>query len=240
MLSQGDQLLQQLRQYDQLKLQNNNTSTNILVPPQQGEENDEITPALGQYKPDSLQLKRGESIQDLYTSLKILNNRPKYVPPINFSLVEEGIYRSGHPQPINYEYLKILNLKTIIYIGDKEDNYEYYKFIEQENINFKYLKLETDEAPLLYRNPESLTQALNIIVNVENYPILIHSNKGKHRIGVLVGLMRKFLQGWCLSGIFDEYDKFAGGKGDIDLEFIETFQCSLNVNEEKKPSFVRL
>lgn len=44
--------------------------------------------------------------------------RPNYVPPLNFSLVEDGIYRSGFPMPINYPFMKQLKLKTIIYVGD--------------------------------------------------------------------------------------------------------------------------
>ncbi|ODV94980.1 hypothetical protein PACTADRAFT_20007, partial [Pachysolen tannophilus NRRL Y-2460] len=171
--------------------------------------------------------------------LKILNNKPKYVPPINFALVEDGIYRSGHPQPINFPFLSNLKLKTIIYLGDKEDNYDYYKWIKQQGIHFHYLKMETSVAPLIFNDPEVIKAALNLIINIENYPILIHSNKGKHRIGVLVGVMRKLLQGWCLSGTFDEYDKFSGGKGEGDLEFIEMFETPLQIDDSKKPGFVR-
>lgn len=40
------------------------------------------------------------------------------VPPLNFALVEDGIYRSGFPMEINYPFLQQLNLKTIIYLGD--------------------------------------------------------------------------------------------------------------------------
>ena len=52
------------------------------------------------------------------SSRKILRLVVKLVPPLNFSLVENGIYRSGFPMPINYPFLKQLRLKTIIYLGD--------------------------------------------------------------------------------------------------------------------------
>lgn len=89
-------------------------------------------------------------------------------------------------------------------------------------------------------DPRAILKALEIIINTKNYPILIHSNKGKHRIGVLVGILRKLLQGWSITGIFDEYDKFAGGKGESDIEFIEMFEQELIVEQENLPSFVRL
>lgn len=63
-----------------------------------------------------------------------------------------------------------------------------------------------------------MTKALEILVDTRNLPVLVHSNKGKHRVGVLVGIMRKMLQGWSLAAIFDEYTKFAKGKGDADIE----------------------
>lgn len=163
-----------------------------------------------------------------------------YVPPLNFSLVEDGIYRSGHPVPINFPFLQTLNLKTVIYLGDKEDNTDYYNFLQKQGINFIYIKMESSSEPFVMNDPEAIVKALNVIINTENYPILVHSNKGKHRIGVLVGIMRKLLQGWSMTGIFDEYDKFAGGKGESDIEFIEVFQSELKCDQEKLPGFVRI
>lgn len=36
------------------------------------------------------------------------------VSPSNFSMVEDGIYRSGFPQPENFSYLTTLNLRSIM------------------------------------------------------------------------------------------------------------------------------
>lgn len=45
----------------------------------------------------------------------------------------------------------------------------------------------------------------------------------QHRTGCLVGCLRK-LQNWCLSSVFEEYQRFAGVKSRItDMRFIETF-----------------
>lgn len=89
-------------------------------------------------------------------------------------------------------------------------------------------------------NLQSIVAALKIVLDKRNFPVLIHSNKGKHRVGVLVGIIRKMLQGWSLSGIFDEYVKYAGGKGEADLEFMELFTLELEVDSEHIPEFVRL
>lgn len=36
------------------------------------------------------------------------------VTPTNFSMVEDGIYRSGFPGPDNFGFLKTLNLRSIV------------------------------------------------------------------------------------------------------------------------------
>lgn len=214
-----------------------------------------------------------DSSESLVLPRTTITPRPNYVPPLNFSFVEDGIYRSGFPMPINYPFMKQLKLKTIIYVGDlcyekpkkdkenkpkkdKEDKpkkdkngsseiYEKYKaWIDSTDIKFCPLVVHSSQEPFTLVGTQAQTQelleaALNLILDKRNFPILIHSNKGKHRIGVLVGLMRKILQGWCMSGIFEEYEKFAMGKSEFDLEFIEMWQPELSYEEEWLPGFVR-
>ncbi len=141
-----------------------------------------------------------------------------FVPPLNFALVEDSIYRSGHPVPINYPFLETLHLKTIIYVGDVDDNSDYVSWTSSHGINYVYIKMKSVKEPFIENDPVAITQALSKMLDTRNYPILVHSNKGKHRVGVLVGVMRSVLQGWSLAGIFDEYSKFAAGKTEADVE----------------------
>jgi tyrosine-protein phosphatase-like protein OCA2 len=192
----------------------------------------------------------------------VLNNEA-FVPPLNFCLVEDSIYRSGFPMPINYPFLKQLGIKTIIYLGDlgndnkdklgkKKDKHgtaeimiNYENWIRTTDIKFHKLLFDSPQEPFIHEEKQlqaqkSMTIALQLLLDKNNFPILIHSNKGKHRIGVLVGLMRKILQGWCMSGIFEEYENFAMGKSEYDLEFIELWQPELWVDDNTKPDFVRI
>jgi tyrosine-protein phosphatase-like protein OCA2 len=52
--------------------------------------------------------------------------------------------------------------------------------------------------------------------------------------------MRKLLQRWSLSAIHAEYGRFAGEKGEADLEFIELFDPGLVVEPEWAPAWVRV
>ena len=56
-----------------------------------------------------------------------------------------------------------------------------------------------------------MAEALSTVLDRRNLPMLIHCNKGKYRVGCLVGCLRK-LQGWLHSSIFDEYARLAGVK----------------------------
>ena len=56
-----------------------------------------------------------------------------------------------------------------------------------------------------------------------NHPILIHCNKGKHRTGCLVGVLRR-LQHWSFAAIFDEYRRYSNPKSrTMDMHCIELF-----------------
>ncbi|KAI5434425.1 Tyrosine-protein phosphatase dsp5 [Lathyrus oleraceus] len=66
-------------------------------------------------------------------------------------------------------------------------------------------------------------EALKILLDVRNHPVLIHCKRGKHRTGCVVGCFRK-MQNWCLSSVFEEYQRYAGAKSrTVDLTFIEMF-----------------
>ena len=85
---------------------------------------------------------------------------------------------------------------------------------------------------------EMIIKALQLTLDTRNHPILIHCNKGKHRVGCVMGILRK-LQNWSITSIFDEYRRFAGTKTRIaDQELIELFDGPLVYEEDFKPSWL--
>lgn len=167
---------------------------------------------------------------------------PPLVPPLNFALVAEDIYRSGHPLEINYPFLENLKLKTIVYIGDRKDsdNDGYRAWAKAHDINLIHFYEKSAKEPFIENDKMIIKKTLEIILDKRNLPMLVHSNKGKHRVGVLVGVMRMLVQGWSLATIFDEYIKFAAGKGDADLEFIEMFDMPVEYDIQYAPPFLKL
>lgn len=165
----------------------------------------------------------------------------KYIPPLNFAPVvstDVVLYRSGYPMPLNYPFIRDkLHLRTVIYVGDQEVSEEYAQFLSQESICYHHIYMESCRDQGVQ---EQMDKVLRLVLNIENYPILIHSNKGKHRVGVIVGIIRKLLQGWSTTGVYQEYGIFSGGlKGAVDLEFITMFETQLEVEKHKLPGFVQ-
>lgn len=201
-----------------------------------------------------------DEIQDkeLYALLKKRRNTVRLynvkllVPPLNFALVAEDIYRSGHPLEINYPFLENLKLRTIVYIGDPPSNKDkdkdinsvhiferFQEWAKEKGIRLVHFHHPSAKEPFRENNKEVIRKTLEIILDTRNLPILLNSNKGKHRIGVLVGVMRVLLQGWSLATTFDEYIKFANGKSDADLEFIERFHEIIEYDPEFAPKWLR-
>ncbi|KAG2236813.1 hypothetical protein INT48_006997 [Thamnidium elegans] len=159
-----------------------------------------------------------------YDTCPICYTRPgmPLVPPLNFAMIASGVYRSGHPNKQNFAFLRKLGLKTIMYFAMEDYPPEMQHFVEQEGIEVLHYKTEGNKEPFIEVNHEDISHALVKLLDKRSHPVLIHCLKGKHRIGCLVGCLRK-IQRWSMTSIFDEYRKFAGTKVLADQEFIETF-----------------
>ncbi|KAJ4969069.1 hypothetical protein NE237_015770 [Protea cynaroides] len=148
------------------------------------------------------------------------------VPPLNFAMVERGIYRSGYPIESNFGFLQTLNLQSIIYLCPEPYPEVNSKFLRSHGIKLFQFGIDGNKEPSVTIPKDVITEALRVLLDARNHPVLIHCNRGKHRTGSLVGCLRK-LQNWCLSSVFKEYQQFAGVKARIsDMRFIQMFDVS--------------
>ncbi|KAJ7540454.1 hypothetical protein O6H91_10G015800 [Diphasiastrum complanatum] len=148
------------------------------------------------------------------------------IPPLNFSMVDKGIYRSGYPNKKNLPFLHKLRLRSVVYLCPEPYPEAVLEFVESSRINLFHLGIEGNKEPFVDIPEDVIREALKILLDVRNHPILIHCNKGKHRTGCLVGCLRK-VQNWSLTAIFDEYRRFAGTKVRmLDQQFMELFDVS--------------
>lgn len=147
-----------------------------------------------------------------------------FVPPLNFAMVNPGVYRSGFPEPLNFPFLRTLKLQSILCLCPDPYPTENMEFLQGNGIRLFQIGIDGSKYVAI---PEDVIQeALKVVLDVRNHPLLIHCKRGKHRTGCVVGCLRK-LQRWCLVSIFDEYKCFAAVKARIsDQNFIEGFDVT--------------
>ncbi|PVV04226.1 hypothetical protein BB560_001272 [Smittium megazygosporum] len=179
-------------------------------------------------------------------------------------MVAPGIYRSGFPNVKNHKFLTSLGLRKIIYVYKGDCMEQHLQFCNENGIEFLHFKLEANKETfeemdkavvakvldeilalesLIFERQNSKffllskPQTLNIKMknNKRNHPILVHCNRGVRRVGCIVGCFRR-LQGWVMTAIFDEFQRFSGNKIRIsDQEFIEEFSLTAGQQEDSKP-----
>lgn len=147
------------------------------------------------------------------------------IPPNNFAMVHPGVYRSGYPSKKNFPFLQKLQLKNIMYLCPESYPEANLEFLARSSITLQWCPVQGNKGPPDEDIPHGMfEEAVKIVLNKQNHPILIHCNKGKHRTGCLVGCVRR-IQQWSKTAIFEEYRLFAHPKERfIDLQFIELFQ----------------
>ncbi|KAK0578959.1 hypothetical protein LWI29_019046 [Acer saccharum] len=149
-----------------------------------------------------------------------------FVPPLNFAMVDNGVFRSGFPDSANFSFLQSLGLRSILYLCPEPYPDSMNEFLKANGIRLFQFAIDGGKEPFVNIPEETIREALQVVLDVRNHPILIHCKRGKHRTGCLVGCLRK-LQKWCLSSIFDEYQRFAAAKARVsDQRFMELFDVS--------------
>lgn len=172
---------------------------------------------------DKFDYKLQKKIEEEYRELQLDSVDAMLTPPENFSCIINKMYRSSFPHPNNFGFLKKLKLKSILCLIPEAYPSLQLEFFKEQNIKLFQLGMSGNKEPFVKISGELITEAIKIVMNPENQPILIHCNRGKHRTGCLVGVIRR-LQQWSLTIIFDEYRKFAAPKErPMDIQFIELY-----------------
>ncbi|XP_052728738.1 tyrosine-protein phosphatase DSP5 isoform X2 [Vigna angularis] len=107
------------------------------------------------------------------------DNDAVLVPPPNFAMVEDCIFRSSFPTSSNFPFLQTLNLRSIIYLCPEPYPEENLEFLRSQNIRLFQFAIEgkTDiSTPIL---KDSIMDALKVLIDVRNHPVLIHCKRGK-------------------------------------------------------------
>ncbi|KAL0234733.1 hypothetical protein PCE1_001769 [Barthelona sp. PCE] len=159
-------------------------------------------------------------------------------PPPNYTMVEEGIYRSGYFMQRNFSFLRRLKLKSVLFLCQEPYSSINSAYLEEEGIQLLQVKIESTKGPFTTMSSDKFRTAVSLLLDKRNHPILVHCNKGKHRSGCLIACLRK-IQGWAIASLLEEYRRMSFPKARTeDMLFIEQFQPP-KLNPTFLPSFVQ-
>ncbi|KIX93706.1 uncharacterized protein Z520_10612 [Fonsecaea multimorphosa CBS 102226] len=146
--------------------------------------------------------------------------------PVNFQVIAPGLYRSSYPQLAHFETLVELGLKTIVTLVTGPPPVEYHKFMTSHGITHYIIPILANKDPEVYTSDAVVCKVVELMLDPQNYPMLIHCNKGKHRSGCITAAFRK-VTGWTLEACIEEYERYSKPKSrDLDKVFIARFDPS--------------
>lgn len=153
------------------------------------------------------------------------DSEPEAVPAKNFGIVQDGVlYRSAFPTIANLEYARHLGVRTVIALTPEEYPASSRRYLERHGIRFIQVGMPGHKEAFAETSGELVHRVLGHILNPENYPILLHCNRGKHRTGTVVGCLRQ-CQGWSDEDVIDEYRTYAHPKErDADIQYMRNFE----------------
>ena len=150
-------------------------------------------------------------------------------PPSLFAIVETGVFRSNAPLDENLPFLDLLQLRTVLFLSPEVLLRTVVEFFQDRGIRIHNLGLEAwrPEPDWTCLSDEFLKDALEMLLDAQNHPILVCCTSGIFQTAPLVGCLRR-LQNWSLTAILDEYRAFAGPRGRLTHEqYIEFFDVDL-------------
>jgi tyrosine-protein phosphatase OCA1 len=158
------------------------------------------------------------------------------IPPANYGVVEEGLYRSALPNELNFPFLEQLQIKTILHMSTEELSEQLRSFVDDQGIDVVELGQEGNALEPV--SPDAVQGAMKNILDPSSYPVYVMCSQGRYRTGTVIGCLRK-LQGWCLASVFEEYRRHAErDRVRISTElFIELFDTDLVRIPENPPAW---
>jgi tyrosine-protein phosphatase SIW14 len=100
-----------------------------------------------------------------------------YLAPENFSMVEDGVYRSAFPRTKHCKFLSTIGLKSVVPLVPEDYPAAMVTFYESSGIRLLPHGLDGNKWPFKSIDIPMFVSILHLILNPGNRPLLIHCNK---------------------------------------------------------------
>eukprot|EP00516_Mucochytrium_quahogii_P004646 CAMPEP_0203761214 /NCGR_PEP_ID=MMETSP0098-20131031/14349_1 /ASSEMBLY_ACC=CAM_ASM_000208 /TAXON_ID=96639 /ORGANISM=" , Strain NY0313808BC1" /LENGTH=251 /DNA_ID=CAMNT_0050655107 /DNA_START=146 /DNA_END=901 /DNA_ORIENTATION=+ len=141
--------------------------------------------------------------------------------------------------PVNFNFINGLHLKTIVHLSPEVTLRAVSSFIRDSNITLVHLGMKfwkpSGWAPIC---EDIVKEALEIVLDVRNHPLMLMCTSGLHQTGTIVGCLRR-LQNRSFTSIIDELRSFAYPSHTryANENFIEFFDVDLVSLPENLPAW---
>ena len=117
----------------------------------------------------------------------------------NLYKVEDGLYRSAQPTAAGFQELRALGIKTVLDVagGAGDDG-----LIQKDSLKLFHVPMRAWGL-----RDDLVLQALRVMTDPSNRPLLIHCQHGADRTGALVALYRVVVQGWTREKAVEEMNR---------------------------------
>jgi tyrosine-protein phosphatase OCA6 len=154
------------------------------------------------------------------------------VPPLRYTQLSPHVHRGSYPRPVNFPYLRRLQLKTIISLTPDpitlETDPALYEYLKREQIEMIHFPM-TKESKKKFKYPSNhqVLEILKLLIDTRNSPVYMHCLNGGVVTSLVVACLRK-VQLWNTIAIFREFSIFSQGVLSLkDRAFIEGFRVEL-------------
>lgn len=124
------------------------------------------------------------------------------VNPINkFFPVSPGIFRGARPGSEGLQFLKTLNINTVL---DIENDSNAIADEEEQAATLGYHFIAVPLSGFFAPKDGDIQKILKIISDPKSYPVFVHCKHGEDRTGLTIGLFRFFYEKWTAEKAYQE------------------------------------
>jgi protein tyrosine phosphatase (PTP) superfamily phosphohydrolase (DUF442 family) len=121
----------------------------------------------------------------------------------NLYRVEDGLYRGAQPTPAGFKELVALGVRSVLDLaGGPGDDTLIEKGVEKGSLTLFHVPMSA-----FGLRDDRVLDALRIMADPKNRPLLIHCQHGADRTGAMVALYRVVVQGWTAENAVEEMNR---------------------------------
>ncbi|KAM6585649.1 hypothetical protein CsatB_012651 [Cannabis sativa] len=87
-----------------------------------------------------------------------------FVPPLNFAMVDCGVFRSGFPGSANFSFLQSLEIRSIVYLCPEPYPEANNEFVKANGIKLYQLAIKGYQEPFVNIPEETIVEALKVVL----------------------------------------------------------------------------